>query len=462
MKAKTILLMLSAAGVLFAAGGKVQAALVIQESQGGFNAFPADADDLINAINNTAPTYSGQSNSGGSLYTSDPTGIGLNNGTIYNGNAYNSTGGGDTYCPVNGSSITFTLSSPQDIHRLVSISGGSQARRSQKWRLEFRSGGSFTTIADETQINFVSNTPNGEMEVTIQDELGTAIGTNADQIRVTYFDTGASLPQSMYRELDVFDTASPIPFVQEQLTSTLQIRTETNDPAFAIQDDLAAVNFYYNGPGGGAGGNVGAGTVNGLGFDDIELSGTGVNNPPATTVFNLTANGAGPVMTIDFPFTSNNQQRNQSLNATGSDDVNLETVANEMFYLSSGGSHPTAQMTFTGLGVAPGTELYVQVIGGDSNWSGDIDVTANGTAVGTWTDVADNNGGTAERFAFLTTADGSGDLDLLLTGTVQYSGISAVIVSANAIPEPSTLTLAALGLLGLLGWRRQRKQRRPI
>jgi len=259
----------------------------------------------------------------------------------------------------------------------------------------------------------------------------------------------------MYRELDVYSSSAQ-PFRQEVLIDTAQIRTATNDPVFQEQIDLAGVNFYYNGAGGSAGGDVGAGTVNGIGFDDIELSGANVNASPANTVFNLTANGTGPVLTIDYPFTTNNQQRNQNLSATGTDAANLNTIANEIFYLSDGGVHPSARMTFTDLGVGPGTELFVQVIGGDSNWNGDIEVVANGDPLGTWDLVADSNGNTASLLSFHTSADSLGNLDLQFTGTVQYSGIAAIIVSANnAIPEPSTILLWSLGLLGF-GWFRRR------
>ena len=191
-----------------AIAGSARAALVISSTEGGLDTFSAAANDVINL---GSPLLAGQSNAGGSLYASDPTGIGLNNGTIYADGSYGNTEGGRTYCPANGSSITFDLSSPQDIYSVVSVSGGGQARRSQRFRLEVSTVGdpAFTTVADESQIHFVSNAGNGEMKVNIADDLNAPIGTGVDQIRVTYFDTGASLPQSMYRELDVFAYAAP-------------------------------------------------------------------------------------------------------------------------------------------------------------------------------------------------------------------------------------------------------------
>ena len=128
------LVLMSAAGFLLAFCEAIPAAVVITSNEGPFLTFPAYTDDVINATNNPSPTYGSQTNSGGSLFGSDATGIGLNNGTIYEGGGYNNTEGGRTYCPADGSSITFYLSSSQDIYMVSSISGGSQARRSQRFR----------------------------------------------------------------------------------------------------------------------------------------------------------------------------------------------------------------------------------------------------------------------------------------------------------------------------------------
>ena len=77
----------------------------------------------------------------------------------------------------------------------------------------------------------------------------------------------------------------------------------------------------------------------------------------------------------------------------------------------------------------------MQLIGGDSGWSGDIDVAANGTDVGfDWTEVADGNGSTAELFAFPTTAGVGGSLELFLTGFTQFAGVAGVIVSSSERP----------------------------
>jgi len=244
------------------------------------------------------------------------------------------------------------------------------------------------------------------------------------------------------------------------LTDSLQVRSATNDPFFDKQLDLVGVNFYYDGAGGSSGGDVGGGTVSGIGFDDAELSGATSSDPPSTTVFNLSANGPGPVMTIAFPFTSDNTERVQSLNAVGPDGANLETVANEIFYLSNGGNHPSATMTFTNLGINGGTPLFVQVIGGDSGWNGDLDVTANGSDIGIdWTLAGDTDSSTASLLSFDTVADAGGNLSLSFTGNGgNFAGIAAITISSEFIvPEPGS-GMAMLGMLGtgILVLRRRR------
>jgi len=445
----------AAAVVALAFSGTLQAAMVVSMQEQGYDIFRADSSDLINI---GTSTYQSRTNTGGSNYSSDATGLGLNNGTVYSDGGRGNTEGGRTYCPQNNSSILFTLTSPQTIKEISSISGGDQARRSQKWKMEVRSGGAFSTLASETQANFVSNAVQGEMRVHIYDDAGLPLATNVDQIRVTYFNTGASLPESMYRELDILGTTVTSSIrIDDRLFGTADIRTASNNPFLFQQKDLAGANFYY-----APGGNVGTGRVNGVGFDDINVA--TVVGPSYTQTFPLSANGAGPTLTLNLPFTSDHAARNQSLSATGPepDQTNLETIANEMFYLSSGLNHPSARMTFNNLGIAPLTPLYVQVIGGDAGWSGDILIRANGNEIGTWAGVADGNGGTAALYAFNTEADANGNLDLLFTGMVHYSGISAIIISAEesadaSIPEPGTLALLAMAGMGLRRYVRRRR-----
>jgi len=475
-----------AAAVICALAGTAPAALVITRAEGGYHAFPADTDDVINAVNNTAPTYGGQTNSGGSLYSSDPTGIGLNNGTIYAGAPYNNTGGGNTYCPANGSSITFTLASPQDIYRVHSISGGQQARRSQRFRLELHSG-SWTTIADETQIDFTSNAGNGEMQVVIRDDADAALGTNVDQIRVTYFNTGASLPQSMYRELDVFNTPPPPP------------------PAVVIDDTFGD-------------GNVGTNTDGiGTGFlSAVASNGASVTESGGSIVLTSPIHGAGRARIVS----------KETADATASETMRFEFEGVSFSDLVAGGTNGLPRL-FIGARQSGslvdadsrgdlGHGFYVTVEDdsvadsgyfGQGGWSGIssffyLDESNTVTSLATWEfDTLDFTGGgsnydptlditidlTADSWALDITGDTrDGGLPVSFSGTNSFGGdnnhglttghayvydqtedpdlavtidrIFVGIPPTSAIPEPATMAALGLAVAGLARYVRRRKR----
>lgn len=250
--------------------------------------------------------------------------------------------------------------------------------------------------------------------------------------------------------------------VDAPLTDTAQIRTAANNPFLAGQVDVAGVNFFYNNaqnptniPGGAA-----AGTVNGVGFDNIDLD-SPQGSPPPSGPFALAQNGGGVTMSAawTFPLTTSQQDRHQSATFAGpaADAAALAGVAGEFFYLSANqAEHGSVTFTFSGPALAPNQPVYVQVIGGDSGWSGDIAVAANGTGVGTWNDVADGNGATASLYAFDATTDAGGSLAVSLTGVDHFSGVSGIILST--VPEPTAAALLGLAGLGLLARRRRGRQ----
>jgi hypothetical protein len=216
------------------------------------------------------------------------------------------------------------------------------------------------------------------------------------------------------------------------LTNTNQILTSSNSPFFGAGNtqDVAAVNFYYS-PGGDVSHTT---SVNGVRFDNINLIGSNNNVAPPPGPYGLVQNVAGVVYTQNMPFTSDNTQRNINLNAVGADAANLNAVAGEIFYISTGGNHPTAQMTFSNLGA--NRNLYVQVIGGDQGWNGDLGVIANGAPIGTWTTIADTNANNGSLFAFDTTSNASGQLQLDFTGVAgNFAGIGAVIISGQGMQQ---------------------------
>lgn len=248
------------------------------------------------------------------------------------------------------------------------------------------------------------------------------------------------------------------------LTNTNQIRTASNNPFFGAGNtqNLVGANFYYE-PGRVPGGAVAPGSsVNGVFFDNINLAGPTV--PPGP--YALTANGVAASVLLNMPFdqTEPGPDRFLNLGAIGPDAATLNAVAHEMFYVSNtfttAVSHNIAEMTFSGLGTSRG--LYVQVIGGDENWNGDIAVTANGTSVGTWLNVADGNVNNGSLFAFNTATNALGDLTLKFQlVTNDHAGISAILISGQgvsqgAVPEPTSLLAWLGGGLALIGSRRRR------
>lgn len=215
------------------------------------------------------------------------------------------------------------------------------------------------------------------------------------------------------------------------LNNSSQIVTMSNNPFFATQQDIAGVNFYYNGSGVASGS-----TVNGVGFDNINLTG----NPPPTGPFALYANVPGITFNFGMNVAGGDQtERTQNLAAAGPDASTLNAVANRMFYVGAP-VQTSASMSFNGLGA--NRNVYVQLIGGDSGWNGDLAVTANGGAVGTWTTVADSSSNNGSLFAFDTTTSATGALDLGFSiAAGNYAGISGIVVSGEgtvAAPPPPT------------------------
>ncbi len=225
------------------------------------------------------------------------------------------------------------------------------------------------------------------------------------------------------------------------LNHTNQIRTASNNPYFGVgTDDLVGVNFYYE-PGGISGGAVGAGaSVNGVFFDNVNLQGTF----PPSGPFAVAANGVAATMALNMPWSQTNEDnaRTQNVGAVGPNAAILNTVAAEMFYLSTTAATPPfnhleAGVTFSGLGADRG--VYVQVIGGDTGpfiWNGDLAVTANGSPIGTWTSVADDNQNTGSLFAFETTTDNAGVLALNFRAVNgNHAAIAGMIISGRALTD---------------------------
>lgn len=249
--------------------------------------------------------------------------------------------------------------------------------------------------------------------------------------------------------------SSAAELVDTTLSDSSQIRTATNNPFFANQADLMGVNFFYSNTQNttNISGGAAAGTVNGVGFDNIDLD-SPQGAPPPSGPFTLTQNQGGTMTAAwNFALTTSQQDRQQNAAITGADAPALASVANEFFYLG-GGANEHSDVTFTFSGIGASQPVYVQIIGGDSGWFGDTVVTANGESVGVWESVADRSGETASLYAFDATSDAGGSLSINLLGIEHFSGVAGIIVS-SPVPEPAAAGALAMGAIGLL--RRHRR-----
>ena len=178
--------------------------------------YTPSASDLVNS---GSPSLLSRTNNGGSYYGSDPGGSALNNGTIYADGATSATEGERSYCPANGSAITFDLDLANaplgyDISAIEAITGagGGQYRASQKMRVEYSTVGSsgFELLVGEDQWNFLETQHSREMKVGLYSPLSSPMAHHVDQLRFTFF--GIVVPDltpdgiSMYREIDVSGT----------------------------------------------------------------------------------------------------------------------------------------------------------------------------------------------------------------------------------------------------------------
>ncbi len=239
------------------------------------------------------------------------------------------------------------------------------------------------------------------------------------------------------------------PTIDERVVDAVQINTNTNSPAFEKGEVVAAVNFHINGA---ANALVGANTINGLAFDDVNVGAANV------TGLALTANSGAVELTTNFSAFSGLRQQNVTVGGTDG-----AVVSNLLRQIHAFGTADTARMIFDGL--REDGNLFVQLLGGDENWGADVDVYANGQLVGRWINVADGNTTTGAMFGFYTTADAFGSLTLQLQainvggpGNANFAGLAAVIITQAAIPEPATASLLLLTAAAIGGRRRRRSE----
>ena len=238
--------------------------------------------------------------------------------------------------------------------------------------------------------------------------------------------------------------------VDTAFTNINQIESAANNPYFGPGTtlDAAAFNVTYgtSGINGNNGGAAAGGTLNGIGFQDLDLSvaqsGTGIS--VANALPGVTAD-------YDFPaledFTPRNLTSTVLAPGSGPDWQTAMNVTESNWYFSQDPTdHPSPSLTIYGL--TPNEPVYVQMIGGQQGWNGNVFVTANGLDIGggtTTTDWASNQTNyTAGLLGFTATTDTNGDLALGLS-TNFYAGIAAIIVSESGAPVPALYFNVASG-----------------
>lgn len=285
----------------------------------------------------------------------------------------------------------------------------------------------------------VRNAPINYNGFRISDNIRPDRRWNGDIAEILVFDSKLSANDTARVNKYLIDKYALNQVVDEALTSAAQI---ADQPFTHEGNQSIGVNFHYGTTG------TTAGTIHGVAFDNINLAGA----TPPTGPFTLTANRTPATLTLNFPFTSDNTVRTQNVAATGPDAATLNAVGQQMFYIG-GNNHPTAEMLFAGL--APETDVFVQIIGGDGGWNGDLRVLANGVPAD-WTTVANSSSSTASLMGIFATTDPQGRLDLefsILAGN--YAGISGVIITQD-VPEPLSAVLLLLGLPALARRARRR------
>lgn len=180
--------------------------LTVSHRVGPHNSFLASATDLIDESSQTVlRTISSIAKP---LDESDARA--LHNGTIYDVGTPNTYAGTSALCPPNGMSVTYDLNledSPTgyDILWIMSISGGGEGRRGQRYRVELSTvdNDQFFGLVDEQQLRFADD-GEGEMHVRLERSNKQPLGRGIDQIRFTFFDAPGAAAASAYREIDVF------------------------------------------------------------------------------------------------------------------------------------------------------------------------------------------------------------------------------------------------------------------
>ena len=147
---------------------------------------------------------------------------------------------------------------------------------------------------------------------------------------------------------------------------------------------------------------------------------------------------AGPIAVGELELKSNitvlgdDDGRRQYANLYGEDSYALMQMASGIFYVN--GDHPLLEMTFSGL--VPNEDVFLQIVGGDSGWSGSALVEVTGAADTIWA-AADGNNATVSLVDVTGTADVNGELTVRFTVDSGLFGVAGLFLSQLEGSGPS-------------------------
>ena len=133
----------------------------------------------------------------------------LNDGIVFNSTTYGTGERGNTtysFTPSDGSVVVFTFNSAQNVGSIntFAMSGSGQTRSAQNYKLEYRSGSTWTTLFGSLNTSAAGNLDTGNTSTRVNIDFSGFSGgslANVDALRFTFYNVGEN--ETLYREIDV-------------------------------------------------------------------------------------------------------------------------------------------------------------------------------------------------------------------------------------------------------------------